>query len=290
VLVAETQRIADDGTLQRLAKLPGDRLLIQPTPRARKALAPGIRTAGLAAFSRKADCELREADRAGPVEMEATQTYVPADGQLIHSCYEGALVRYRTDNRTITVVGSASFMTNSGLLREGNAALAMNLAGARPRLIWYAPQHVEGQTAPNATVFDLIPKNVSWMVWQLCLVVALTALWKGRRLGPLVSEPLPVVVRASETVEGRARLYRSRRARDRAAQALRTAMLQRLSPPLGLSVAAPAPAVVTAVARRTGAPPALLWHLMFGPPPGSDNDLLHLARALDDIGRQVIRS
>ena len=35
--------------------------------------------------------------------------------------------------------------------------------------------------------------------------------------------PLPVVVRASETVEGRARLYRSRRARDRAADALRTA-------------------------------------------------------------------
>ena len=58
---------------------------------------------------------------------------------------------------------------------------------------------------------------MTWIVWQLWLVVVLVALWKGRRLGPLVAEQLPVVVRASETVEGRGRLYRSRRARDRAA-------------------------------------------------------------------------
>ena len=68
----------------------------------------------------------------------------------------------------------------------------------------------------------------------------LVALWKGRRIGPLVAERLPVVVRASETVEGRGRLYRSRRARDRAADALRTATLQRLLPRLGLGANAAA--------------------------------------------------
>ena len=75
---------------------------------------------------------------------------------------------------------------------------------------------------------------VTWIVFQLCLAIALLALWQGRRLGPLVAERLPVVVRASETVEGRGRLYRSRRARDRAADALRTATLQRMLPRLGL--------------------------------------------------------
>ena len=79
-------------------------------------------------------------------------------------------------------------------------------------------------------IFDLIPDNVIWMVVQLWLTVILIALWKGRRIGPLVAEDLPVVVRASETVEGRGRLYRSRRARDRAAQALRTATIQRMLP------------------------------------------------------------
>ena len=94
--------------------------------------------------------------------------------------------------------------------------------------------HVEGETPRPASIFDLIPENVTWIVWQLWLVVLLVALWKGRRVGPLVAEELPVVVRASETVEGRGRLYRSRRARDRAAEALRTATLQRLVPRLGL--------------------------------------------------------
>ena len=55
------------------------------------------------------------------------------------SCYGGVLIGYRDNGRTVTVVGSTDFMTNGGLLQEGNAALAMNLAGARPRLIWYAP-------------------------------------------------------------------------------------------------------------------------------------------------------
>ena len=41
------------------------------------------------------------------------------------------------------------------------------------------------------------------MVAAAGLVVLLVALWQGRRIGPLVAEDLPVVVRASETVEGR---------------------------------------------------------------------------------------
>ena len=94
----------------------------------------------------------------------------------------------------------------------------MNLAGQHPRRCWYAPQRIEGETSSPSTIFDLIPDNVSWIVWQLWLVVLLVAFWKGRRVGPLVAEELPVVVRASETVEGRGRLYRSRRARDRAAR------------------------------------------------------------------------
>ncbi|MDQ2627118.1 MAG: DUF4350 domain-containing protein, partial [Actinomycetota bacterium] len=44
MLVAETQRIVGDDHLQRLARLPGDLLLVAPGARARKALAPGIRS------------------------------------------------------------------------------------------------------------------------------------------------------------------------------------------------------------------------------------------------------
>ncbi|OBH02505.1 MULTISPECIES: DUF4350 domain-containing protein [unclassified Mycobacterium] len=288
ILVAQSQFLTDPALLDRLAKVPGDLLLVEPTARTREALMPGVRMAvGSISFDSNPNCTLREANRAGSVRFGPSDTYKATDARTMTSCYDGVLIRYRENGRTVTAVGNTDFMTNGSLLQSGNAALAMNLAGDRPRLIWYAPHRVEGETASPSSVFDLIPENVIWIVWQLCLVVLLVALWKGRRPGPLVAEELPVVVRASETVEGRARLYRSRRARDRAAAALRTATVQRLLPRLGLGPGAPAPVVVTTVAQRCGADAGFVSYHLFGPPPATDHDLLHLARVLDDIERQV---
>ncbi len=290
LLMAQTQYLTDNMLLGRLADVPGDLLLVDPTTRARTALTPKLRVGAADEFSNEPNCPLPQANRAGSVNFGPTDAYRAKRDLDLVSCYGGALVSYRDQGRTVTVIGSSHFMTNDGLLEEGNAALAMNLAGARPRVIWYAPQRVEGHSTPHGSIFDLIPENVTWIVWQLWLVVVLVALWKGRRLGPLVAEELPVVVRASETVEGRGRLYRSRRARDRAAEALRTATLQRLLPRLGLGPSAAPPAVVLTVAERCGANPDLVQYHLFGPPPANDGDLLQLARALDDIERQVTHS
>lgn len=290
LLVAQTQYLTDNSLLARLAQAPGDLLLVEPTARTRRALTPKLRTGAAEEFANDPNCALREANRAGKVHFGPSDAYQSKGSLELVSCYGGALVRYRDAGRTVTVVGSNNFMTNGGLLEEGNAALAMNLAGDRPRVVWYAPHRAEGETSSPGSIFDLIPKNVSWIVWQLWLVVILVALWKGRRVGPLVAEEMPVVVRASETVEGRGRLYRSRRARDSAADALRTATLERLLPRLGIGPGTDPPAVVTTVARRGGADPEFIRYHLYGPPPGSDQDLLHLARALDDIERQVTHS
>lgn len=290
LLFAQSQRVTSESLLARLAAAPGDRLLVEPTSHARAALAPGIRNSGASALGTQPNCALREANRAGSVDFGPSNTFSAVAGHTVASCYGGALVRYRDGERTVTVVGSTDFMTNGGLLQAGNAALALNLAGQRPRLVWYAPQRVEGESSGSATIFGLIPDNVRWMVVQLWLAVLLIALWKGRRIGPLVAEELPVVVRASETVEGRGRLYRSRRARDRAALALRAATLQRLLPRLGLGADTSAPAVVIAVARRSSSHEELVRHILFGPPPTSDEELVQLARALDRIERQVIHT
>ena len=293
ILVAQTFYLFEDDLLSRLASLPGDRLLIAPVSRTREALAPEVKIGGTTTFGdSKPDCDLREATRAGAVQLGLGDAYEAAGDVPVTRCYGGALVRYIHDGREVTVVSASDFMTNSGLLKQGNAALAMNLAGSHPRLIWYAPQHSEAgaESGGSARITDLIPDQVIWVVLQLCLVVALLALWKGRRIGPLVAERLPVVVRASETVEGRGRLYRSRRARDRAADALRTAALQRMMPRIGLGHDAEPPAVVTAVAERCGSSPQAVAHILFGPPPASDPDLVNLAHELDNIERQVTQS
>lgn len=287
LLVAETYLVVGNDPMARLAAVPGDRLLIEPLSTTRELLAPEIRIGRDSTMGGKPNCDLPEARRAGEVQFGVSDTYGAAGEGPITKCYDGAVVRYQAGGRTVTVVGSADFMTNSGLLKQGNAALAMNLAGTRARLIWYAPQHPEGEKAGGSDISDLIPDAVNWIVWQLCVVVLLAALWRGRRLGPLVAEKLPVVVRASETVEGRGRLYRSHRARDRAADALRTAALQRVLPRLGLAVSAAPPAVVTAVSGRCDKSPEAVHYLLFGPPPATDEDLVNLSRELDDIERQV---
>jgi len=290
LLVANTYYLLDDSLMARLAAVPGDLLLVEPVAATRASLAPEIGIADKSSMGGKPNCDLPEATKAGEVKFAASDSYAPEGGATLTRCYDGAVVRYRAGARTVTVVGSDDFVVNSGLLKQGNAALAMNLAGTRPRLIWYAPQFVEGQQTEGSDLMSLIPDNIHWMAWQLCVVVLLAALWRGRRMGPLVAEKLPVVVRASETVEGRGRLYRSRFARDRAADALRIAALQRMLPRLGLAVTAAPPEVVAAVAERAIARPEAVHHTLFGPPPSSDDDLLNLARELDDIERQVANS
>lgn len=290
IVVAQTYFLYDDDTLATLAGLPGDRLVVAPTSRTREQLAPHIRRDGATPFGGNPGCDLPEATRSGDADLGVSDTFKEADDLSVTTCYSGALARYTDSGRTVTVVGSNDFMTNGGLLGKGNAALAMNLAGARDRVIWYAPQRTEGTSEGAQTITDLIPDQVYWAVLQLCVAVALVAWWRGRRLGPLVAEDLPVVVRASETVEGRARLYRSRRARDRAAVSLRTAALARLRPRLGLSASATESAIIQAVAQRTAQDQNALTHSLFGPAPASDAELHHLAHQLDDIERKVAQS
>ena len=144
ILVAQTFYLFDD-LLGRLAALPGDRLLVAPVSRTREQLAPEIRIGGATTFGdSKPDCELREATRAGEVQFGLGDAYEAAGNVPVTRCYGGALIRYAHNRREVTVVSDADFMSNSGLLKQGNAALAMNLAGSHPRLIWYAPQHSEG--------------------------------------------------------------------------------------------------------------------------------------------------
>ena len=46
-------------------------------------------------------------------------------------------------------------------------------------------------------------------LWLLGIAMLAVIWWRGRRLGALASEPLPVTVRSLETTEARGRLYRS---------------------------------------------------------------------------------
>jgi hypothetical protein len=129
-----------------------------------------------------------------------------------------------------------------------------------------------------------------WLVLALLgLIAAVLALAFGRRLGPPVTEPLPVVVPAAETVAGRGRLYRRAKARGPALFALRAAALHRLLPAFGLPPDAPASTVVEAVATGTGRTPGEVEVILYGPDPEDDAALLRAVEDLDVLMNQAVR-
>ncbi|MDH6577206.1 DUF4350 domain-containing protein [Kitasatospora sp. MAP5-34] len=294
-----------DGQLNRLATLQrgGDSrlVLISPQTTALNALAPGISVAtgpgGLpssaGSTSLPADCALPEAVRAGSAELGGL-FYRP--GQDDVACYPGQdgspLVRH-TDpgSRELVVLGSGRLLTNERLAHDGNASLALGLLGSRPHLVWYLPDYTAAPpVTQQKTLTDYLPKGWSWATLQLAVAALLAACWRGRRLGPVVGEDLPVVVRAAETTEGRARLYQRAKARGRAADTLRRAVQHRLAAALGvlLTTREPEPtALCAAVADRLACPAADVRSLLYGAPPTDDAALLRLTDDLDALERQV---
>lgn len=280
--------------LDALSELGTDTVLVQPSLRSLEAFAPGTDVTGRAddEDSLEPECALPAAAAAGSAEV-AGELYSADDGVVAQTCYPSgdgsALIRVDSPHGgTTTVVGTGTFLTNRDLDADGNAALALNLTSAE-HVVWLRPD--APQEAGGSDIQDLLPVGLLWSAVPLALTLLLLALWRGRRLGALVHESLPVVVRASETTEGRAGLYRSRSARDRVAAALRTGFLERSVPKLGLNTDSGSQAVVATLAARTGDDPHHLEQLLYpGPndPYVADDDaMLGLSEALDELTRKL---
>ncbi len=220
--------------------------------------------------------------------------YVPSLGadQAIMSCYRhgggaGYVALTGPGGGRTTVFGSGAALTNERLADRGNAALAIGTLGLQPRVVWWTPNPADtGATAPPSLV-DLLPGWLPWAVGQLVVALLVTFAWRARRLGRLVYEPLPVVVRSVETTLGRARLYRRARARGRAAQVLRTAALRRIAVRCNMSRMADPHEVAAVVAARVRRPGPDITALLVGADPTDDAALVNLARALDDLETEV---
>ncbi|GIF66090.1 hypothetical protein Ais01nite_41250 [Asanoa ishikariensis] len=139
----------------------------------------------------------------------------------------------------------------------------------------------------SASITDAFPPWVWAMLATLAAALLLLLLWAGRRLGPAVTEPLPVEVRSGETVLGRGRLYQRAKARGPAAEVLRHAARKRIEPALGLDSEHTPADVVAAVAARTGRDPAQVDGLLYGRIPAHDDELLDLARGLHTLADEV---
>ncbi len=282
----------------QLGQLSGvaDRLvLIEPTTIMLSELAPTIRQAGLIPAA--------EADGALPAACQVTDATAAAAITAGGFVYRGDLICFppasaqggppsgsyaATAGQDIVALGNGAILSNESIDREGNAALALRTLGNNPVLVWYQPTPAD--LAPADALVDplnLLPEWVNPVMLWLLATGLLAVLWRGRRLGPLVTEPLPVVVRAAETAEGRARLYQDSSSLDRAAANLRAATLLRLASRLRLPATSSVAEVVDAAARHSGRTPADLDRLLRTDAPASNAHLVRWSQDLDSLEKEI---
>jgi hypothetical protein len=319
ILVTQPDLLTDaqqQGLRSAAAPSGGRTVLIAPGWASVETLAPGVD----ADFPddvavRSPQCDLAAARSAGSAEVGGERYSTDAPGT--DNCYPSdglpSLVRIPAPNDGDTVLlGSPDILYNDRLDKHGNASLTLQLLGSRPELVWYIPslddpsatesaeesdgegddssgRDAEGEGESENSFFDLIPGGWLWGTLQLAVAAVLAAIWRARRLGPLVTERLPVAIRASEATEGRARLYRKVNARDRAAASLRAATRTRLAPLLGVSAAEThsPEALLPAVSAHLPDGEHDTRELLFGAPPADDAALVRLADQLDALEREV---
>jgi len=297
VLVYDPQGNLSSSGYRSLAGDGRTLVLVEPGFAALRTVAPDVTAAGAPRGAVTAGCGVRAAERAERIDPRSTPNTeehihpgtfrVAGDGVACFTDADGrtSLVRTTFDDSTLYLLGSAAVLTNDGVEREGNAALALNLLGAHRTLVWYLPSIDDRPVTGPPDIAALTPGWVTPVMLLLVVVFIAAAIWRGRRFGPLVVENLPVVVRAGETREGRARLYQRSSARLRAADALRVGTVGRLSVVVGLPATATTLEVADAVAALLRADRMRVRDVLVDRVPVTDRDLLRLSDDLAELER-----
>ncbi|MFF1571851.1 DUF4350 domain-containing protein [Leifsonia sp. NPDC058292] len=300
VLVYDPDGNLDRAGYQEVSDAAGSVVVVEPDDDALQQLAPGIAAAGRPGGTGEisAACSLPAAVAAKRIDPTPTDntagaslsgTFRITSGDATGCFRSGngqfSLVQTTTGWTRVSVLGSATLLMNDTIDRSGNAALALNLLGEHRTLVWYLPGLADRPASGPPALSELTPGWVTPVMILLVLVFIAAAFWRGRRFGPLVVENLPVVVRAGETREGRARLYQRSSARLRAADALRIGAIARLATVAGLPQTATATEISDAIAALTGRDRNVLRSVLIDSIPHTDRELIDLSDTIAELER-----
>jgi hypothetical protein len=240
-------------------------------------------------------CRWEPAQRAGSAALPGTRYDARAWLPAGEACYDRpqsaalVVIPERAGRPEVVLLGSSHPLTNEGFDEQGNAALALGLLGSRPDLVWWRPIPSDPALAgeAGASITELVPPWVVPVLLQVLVAVALVAGWRSRRLGRLVTEPLPVVVRSGETTAGHARLLHANHARAEAATHLRARARERIRVRLGLPPGASPTRLTAAAAGRSSRSAEQVGRLLYGPEPTTDAQLVALGHDLEALMVEV---
>lgn len=242
-------------------------------------------------FSTATDGDRTEA-RCSPAEplLDGLTLNVPGSGLGVpgDGCFgdrSGRLLLVGADaHRWVLVDGSP--LSNDRIDNDDNAAVALRLLGQRDRVVWYVADPDEVQAGEGTGVGRLLPRWLVPSVWLLGIAAVALLLQRARRLGPLVTEPMAVTIRALESTTALGRLYERARDRWHAADLLIEGTTRRLRQQLGTSPRATREELVRAIAARTGRPAEQITGLLERVVK-NDADLVALAGELTQLEEEV---
>jgi hypothetical protein len=239
-----------------------------------------LRTGLVPAGSRPAACQ----------ESLARRLVVRAyggEGLKVAGCFGESDTSLLARSHGFWLLASPTSISNRHVLEKDNAALALRLLGQHERLLWYVADSTDLGSGEGLSLSRLLPP---WLgPGAILLVVGVLALMllRGRRLGPLVTEPLPVVVRAVESTTARGRIYRRTGDRDHAAAILVQATRRRIGETLGLPPQTRVEAVADAAAARSGRDPRLVRELLSTTTVPTNARLTELGSRLIELENEV---
>jgi hypothetical protein len=241
----------------------------------------------LGATPRAPACDLPALAAVEEVVHPAWRGYeVPADaGACFPVGDDAAWLVVRPEGRgTVVALGAPDPLTNGQLDRGDNAVLAAALLAPSPgdRLVIVPRPAVGGG---DTTLIDLVPPRI-WQGLLLLLVAAtLGLLWRGRRLGPPVTDRLPPVVPAAELARSVADLLQRAGSRDGAARQLRANARRDVGARLGAPAGTEPAALAELLAGRTGLDHATAILALLDTPVPDDRRLVDVARAVRSARR-----
>jgi hypothetical protein len=299
VVVTSTEELgrATTRALRRHTSAAGALVLTSPAPTVIRTLGLPLTVAGTNGGG-GTDAACTDGLLAGlTVATGPSAGYGPRGDAPVTGCFqapgtEGSTVSLvaRVDRATRTyAVGATDLFSNARIEDADNAAAALRLLGQHDRLVWYVPDLRDVPAGDAGSVRAQLPRGLVPALWLVAAAVVATMLWRGRRLGPLVVEPLPVVVRAVESTQGRGRLYRRVQDRAHPAGILRAATTRRLAAHLRLPPGTSTGALVVPLAQASGRDPGSVADLLISRPVPDDMALTRLADDLAELEREVHR-
>jgi len=293
VVVHDALGLLDDAAWQQLGDASRVTVLLEPDDIALGSLAPQVSVVGpVDDGTATPSCGLRLLDRVERVTAAGTAYALDdADADDSVACLPvtdgSGLVEVDDGEHVTTVLGLTEALTNGTIAEDDDAALALTVLGRTDHLVWYLPGPEDVPAGGTGSLASLTPAWVTPVLVLAALTALTAAVWRGRRLGPLVVERLPVVVASDETREGRARLYERSGARGHALDQLRYGTAGRLGRALGLSSSASVDDVVARSADLLGADPRGVRDVLVDAQPADDAELVRLADSLRDLEAAV---